>query len=94
MPVRLLSYKCRREGELPSLFPAGTGPGATAMQTHALPAIWTDRAGFEKAAANYASAADKLSEFARADDAAGFAQQLGVVSKACDACHSDYKLKY
>ena len=79
---------------LPTMFPPGTGQGATALETHALPTVWTDRAGFEKAAAAYASAADKLEELARSGDSAAFAAQLGVVSKACDSCHDSYKVKY
>src|SRR5579862_4845218 len=27
---------------LPTLFPAGTEPGATSVETHALPVVWTD----------------------------------------------------
>ena len=79
---------------LPTMFPAGTGPGVTSVETHALANIWTDRAGFEKAAAAYAAAADKLGEFARNGDSAGFAGQLAAVSKTCDACHDDFKQKY
>jgi cytochrome c556 len=78
---------------LPTMFPQGTEQGATPTETHALPNVWTDRAGFEKAAANYAAAADKLEEFAKDGDATGFSSQLAVVSKACDACHDNYKVK-
>jgi cytochrome c556 len=79
---------------LPTMFPAGTGQGTTSAETHALATIWTDRAGFEKAAAAYVAAADKLGEFAKDGDSAGFASQLTVVSKACDSCHGDFKQKY
>jgi len=76
---------------LPTLFPAGTEKGATALPTKARPEIWSDRADFEKAAANYAEQASKLADFARAADADGFGTQLKVVSKACDACHDKFK---
>ena len=79
---------------LPTLFPKGTGPGETSVETHAQPSVWNDRAGFEKAAAAYASAADKLAAFASASDTAGFSTQLAVVSKTCDSCHDTYKVKY
>jgi cytochrome c556 len=78
---------------LPTLFPAGTGSGATALDTHARPEIWTDRAGFEKAAADYAAAADTLATLAQGGDAAGFKAQLDRVTKSCDACHANYKAK-
>lgn len=76
---------------LPTLFPRGTGEGATAIATNAKGEVWTDQAGFAKAAADYAQAADALAARASADDAPGFSEQLGVVAKACDACHDKYK---
>jgi cytochrome c556 len=78
---------------LPTMFPAGTEPGATSAETHALPVVWTDRAGFEKAAADYQAATSKLSNLAQAGDSAGFSTQLSDLSKACDACHDKYKAK-
>lgn len=78
---------------LPTMFPAGTEPGATATETHALAAVWSDRAGFEKAAANYQAATSKLADLAQAGDTAGFSTQLNDLSKACDACHDKYRAK-
>jgi cytochrome c556 len=79
---------------LPTMFPAGTGQGATSVETHALADVWTDRAGFEKAARDYEAAANKLGELAQSGDSAAFAAQLAEVSKACDSCHDRFKLKY
>lgn len=76
---------------LPSLFPDGTGEGQTSSPTKALPAVWRDRAGFEAAAAEYAEAAAKLKALAKANDAAGFADQLAEVNQACKVCHTTYK---
>jgi cytochrome c556 len=77
---------------LPTAFPAGTGPEAGAP-TRAKAEIWSDRAGFEKAAANYAAEADKLFELAKANDKPGFVAQWGVVNQTCDACHTAYRAK-
>jgi cytochrome c556 len=77
---------------LPTLFPAGAGPEA-GIPTHAKPLIWSDRAGFERRAADYAAAAERLRYLAAAGDADGFKAQIEVVSKACDACHDTYKQK-
>ncbi|MGD0191742.1 MAG: cytochrome c [Rhizomicrobium sp.] len=97
LPVKKQAYPANALGRwarvLPTLFPAGTGAGAVSITTHAKPEVWSDRANFEKAAADYAAAADKLRDLAQADDAAGFAAQLGVLDKACDACHDKYKAK-
>jgi len=77
---------------LPTLFPAGTGPGGPA-QTAARPEIWTDRAGFAQKAGAYSEEAAKLADLAKAGDSAGFKAQLPVVRAACGACHDAYRAK-
>jgi cytochrome c556 len=76
---------------LPHMFPPGTGKGETSAFSQALPAIWKDRAGFDKAAANYADATRRLAVLAQANDTAGFTKQLEEVNHACGACHARYK---
>jgi cytochrome c556 len=73
---------------LPGLFPAGSDGGTT----KALPTVWSDRAGFEKAAATLATEAAKLADLAKAGDQPGFATQWGVVRNACSACHDKYRV--
>jgi cytochrome c556 len=73
---------------IPSMFPDGTQTG---RNTKAKAEIWSDRAGFEKAAANFYTAADKLVTFAEADDKAGFATQFKETGAACGACHRAYR---
>ncbi len=72
---------------IPGMFPAGSD-GAP---SNALPTVWSDRAGFEAKAADYAAAAAKLAELAKAGDKAGFAAQFGEVGKTCGACHDGYR---
>ena len=74
----------------PLQFPAGSDTGAP---TKALPTIWSDRAGFEKADANFVEAAEKLSVLAKAGDADGFAAQWKATGDTCSACHKDYRAK-
>jgi cytochrome c556 len=76
--------------QFPTLFPPGSEKG---QDTKALPAIWSDRAGFEKAAANLSEAAAKLATAAMSDDKAAFADQFEAMTKACSACHRSYKAK-
>ncbi len=73
---------------LPGLFPAGSDGGTT----EALPTIWSDRAGFEKAAASLATEATKLADLAKAGDQPGFAAQWTVVRGTCSACHDTYRV--
>jgi len=72
---------------LPGLFPAGSDGGTT----KALPTVWSDRAGFEKAAATLATEAGKLADLAKAGDQPGFAAQWVVVRSTCSACHDSYR---
>ena len=75
---------------VPGMFPAGSGPEA-GVQSNARAEIWSDRAGFEARAADYAAAADRLAELAAGDDAAAFADQWTAVRATCQACHDGYK---
>ncbi|MBU3971233.1 MAG: cytochrome c, partial [Alphaproteobacteria bacterium] len=61
------------------------------VRTNAKPEIWSDRAGFEAKAADYAAAADRLAELAAGDDPAAFAAQWAVVRASCQSCHDGYK---
>ena len=76
---------------LPQMFPPGTGKGETSAETQARPAIWRDRAGFYRAAANYADATARLAALAAANDTAGFTSQLDEVNRACGLCHGGFK---
>jgi len=76
---------------LPGMFPPGTGKDETSVFSQALPAIWKDRAGFDRAAANYADATRRLAALAQANDTAGFTKQLEEVNQACNSCHGRYK---
>ena len=75
---------------VPGMFPAGSGPEA-GVPSNARAEIWSDRAGFEARAADYAAAADRLAELAAGDDAASFAGQWTAVRATCQACHDGYK---
>jgi cytochrome c556 len=72
---------------LPTMFPAGTN----LPSSHALPAVWSDRAGFEAKAAAYAAAAQAMAAAAQAGDRTAFLTQWNVVRGACSACHDAYK---
>ena len=74
----------------PALFPPGSDKG---HDTKALPAIWTDKAGFQKAADDMAAASIKLADFAKAGDAEGVATQVKAVGDTCGACHRTFKAR-
>ncbi|MEJ0020076.1 MAG: cytochrome c [Acetobacteraceae bacterium] len=74
--------------QYPTLFPKGSEQG---HGTAALPAIWSDMAGFQKASDAMADASLKLADFAKAGDADGVAAQVKAVADTCGACHRAYK---
>lgn len=76
--------------QIPSVFPAGTDKGE---DTKALPTIWSDSAGFSKAAAALGTAADKLTAAAKANDKDAFAAAFKEVADACGGCHKTYRAK-
>lgn len=87
-PTRALS---RWAHAVPGAFPAGSGAEA-GVRTNARPEIWSDRAGFDAKAAEYAAAADRLAELAGGDDTDAFAAQWAAVRATCQGCHDGYKL--
>ena len=75
---------------VPTLFPPGTNKG---NNTTALPAIWTDTAGFQKDVAVYQDATKALAAAAKAGDRAAFVAAFKDMGQACGACHKGYRKK-
>lgn len=73
-----------------SLFPAGSGPEA-GVKTKAKPAIWTNRATFERANAAAVQQANALVAATRATDVAAMRLQLQALGKTCKACHDQFR---
>ena len=70
------------------LFPEGseTGGGTEAKST-----IWSDRAGFNNALADFGQAVDMAME-ANPQSVEELKPVLGSISKACKACHDGYRV--
>jgi cytochrome c556 len=73
---------------LRALFPAGTERG---QNTRALPVIWSDRTGFEQAAANLAQAALTMAKAAAAGNRSEFVKAASATNLACAKCHFTYR---
>lgn len=71
-------------------FPRGTGPEA-GVRTRALPVIWTDRAGFQRAGAGLLVATRHLDAAARSGDLAQIRAAVPEVAHACSNCHDTYR---
>ena len=75
---------------IPSLFPPGTAAG---NNTKATAEVFSDAAGFQKAAMAMGAAATKLAETAKGGDIDAVAADVKAVSAACSACHNTYRAK-
>lgn len=69
------------------LFPQGSGGG----ESRAKPEIWSDWAGFTKAADAFAAATPALVAAAQSGDAGQIGAALGEVGKTCGGCHKPYR---
>ena len=74
---------------IPSLFPAGTGPGTG--RTRAKAEIWTNRADFEQRARTFSEAAEGLVAAAAANDMAAAGVAWDATWEGCNACHRLYR---
>lgn len=78
--------------KIPAWFPAGTAAGG-AIKTAAKPEIWTDKAGFAKAAADFSAAAKAYKAVADTGDLAATGAALGKLGGTCKGCHEKFKFK-
>ena len=76
---------------LPAMFPAGTGLDSLPGETRAKAEIWSDRAGFEAKAADYAAATGRLRDAVTAGDSAAAATEWAAVRATCGSCHEAYR---
>ncbi len=76
--------------EMPALFPPGSDRG----DTKALPAVWSDRGGFETANANLLRQLEVLKAAASAGDTAGFSTAFRATGpQFCGGCHRQYRAR-
>lgn len=72
-------------------FPDRFPPNTQAGETRALPAVFTDRAGFVAAANGLTAPLANLRSVAAAGDSAGFPAALQAMGAACGNCHRNYR---
>lgn len=63
----------------------------SAIESDALPSIWTSKADFDRKAAALVTAADALKVAANSGDSASFGRALGAVGQSCKDCHDSYR---
>jgi len=71
-------------------FVRGSGP-ESGVKTRALPAIWTDSAGFAKLNGDFVRASASLEAAAQRGDVGGLAAARTALGTTCKACHDKYR---
>lgn len=74
------------------LFPPGTGPGETEVETDALPTIWERPDEFQQAITSLQEQSAAMIQAAESGDQTAFAQQVGMLGReGCGNCHDDFR---
>ena len=77
--------------QVESWFPQGSGPESGA-KTHALPAIWTQKAEFHKDAVAFRQAVDGLVAASKTGNVAQIGAAAGALgNNGCKSCHETFK---
>lgn len=84
-PARAIAEHAPR---IKALFPPGSDTG---QPTRALPAIWSDRAGFDRVADAFVTQANALLAAAEAGNASTLGSALQATGQACGMCHRPYR---
>ena len=71
----------------------GFQPSTSDVKSAALPAVYSDAAGFQRAIDRLQAETAKLGALARARDEAGVKAQFGAVGKSCGGCHESFRVK-
>ncbi|WP_291295800.1 cytochrome c [Elioraea sp.] len=83
-PARAIAEHAPR---IKTLFP----PGSDSGQTRALPAIWSDRAGFDRVSDGFVTQANALVAAAESGNAGTLSSALQATGQACGVCHRPYR---
>ena len=76
--------------QVPSLFPAGTGP-ETGNRTRAKAEIWSDNQTFRQRAEAFNTQAQRFNQAAQSGDLAAVRAALPDLSKSCKDCHDRFR---
>ncbi|WP_198409128.1 cytochrome c [Magnetospira sp. QH-2] len=84
-PVKMLNMASKR---IAHVFP----DGSQHPESKAKPDVWSDRAGFEKAAADAVTAAGALQAVVDSGDGSKMPEAFNGMYKACKTCHETYRI--
>lgn len=74
-------------------FPEATAMNSPGIDSKALPAIWQNRADFDRLPGNVMARLATLKQAAAAGDASAFAPALQATGASCGECHRPYRAR-
>ena len=88
-----LLHHARALHEVSQMFPSAFPEGSDFGETSTKPNVWTDKAGFSKAAQNNQKATAALVTAAESGDLKTIGNAMADVGKSCKGCHKEYRSK-
>lgn len=91
-PLKTLVFPAGGLAKWAEVMPALFSASSRGLPSRATPNVWTDRAGFEAKAADFAKATKALAAAAAAEDKAAFDAALASTGASCKGCHDTYQV--
>jgi cytochrome c556 len=91
-PLKTLAFPASGLAKFAGVAPALFSDNTKGVASRAKPNVWTDRAGFEAKAADFANATKALAAAAAAEDKAAFDAALASTGMSCKGCHDTYQV--
>jgi cytochrome c556 len=91
-PLKTLAFPASGLAKFAGVAPALFSENTKGLPSRAKPNVWTDRAGFEAKAADFAKATKALAAAAAAEDKAAFDAALASTGASCKGCHDTYQV--
>ncbi|MCC6925170.1 cytochrome c [Novosphingobium sp.] len=91
-PLKSLAFPASGLAKFAGVMPALFADNTKGLPSRSRPSVWTDRAGFQAKAGEFAAATKALAAAAAAEDKAAFDTALASVGASCKGCHETYQV--
>lgn len=91
-PIKTLAFPASGLAKFARALPPLFSDYTKGVPSRAKATVWTDRAGFQAKAADFAAATKALAGAAAAGDKPAFDAALASVGASCKGCHDSYQL--
>jgi cytochrome c556 len=91
-PLKNLVFPASSLAKWAAAMPALFADSTKGVPSRALPAVWSDKAGFAAKAKAFSDSTKALADAAKADDKAAFDAALASTAASCKGCHDSYQV--